>query len=283
MSDLRSQLERIGDRVRVAPDAFERLERARRRRERNRRITAGTVALLVAIAGSVAAFAAFRTSDGGQRVGGRGQAEFFALWPESTYDAAVAAQRSVAAGDPTSAWRLDPLETAQAFVNDALGWPESADELAVHSTWTSTDGTVNADMGTGDVPGDCNEPQCAEREVIIRLRQLVAAEGVWSVVSVESPVFNLPFHVGQDVELGIDLSVASGWPDGTKVAVGFAGTGSCSAFHEETLQVADLAVTTIVDGVPDGCTGYVYALTPSSEKRSVELGGIVFPCCGLNA
>jgi hypothetical protein len=64
MSDLRSRLERIGDRVRVAPDAFERLERARRRRERNRRITAGTVALLVAIAGTIAAYTAFRTNDG---------------------------------------------------------------------------------------------------------------------------------------------------------------------------------------------------------------------------
>ena len=56
MSDLRNQLERLGERAKVASDAFERLERARRRRERHRRITAGTVALLVAIAGSVAAF-----------------------------------------------------------------------------------------------------------------------------------------------------------------------------------------------------------------------------------
>ena len=65
MSDLRSRLERLGDRVRVAPDAFDRLERARRRRERNRRITAGAVALLVAIVGTVAAYTAFRTDDRG--------------------------------------------------------------------------------------------------------------------------------------------------------------------------------------------------------------------------
>ena len=62
MSDLRNQLERLGERAKVASDAFERLERARRRRERHRRITAGTVALLVAIGGSVAAFSAFRGS-----------------------------------------------------------------------------------------------------------------------------------------------------------------------------------------------------------------------------
>ena len=64
MSELRNQLERLGRRATVAPDAFERLERARRRRERNRRITAGVVALLVAIGGSVAAFTAFRGSGG---------------------------------------------------------------------------------------------------------------------------------------------------------------------------------------------------------------------------
>ena len=64
MSDLRNRLERLGERATVAPDAFERLERARRRHERNRKIAAGTVALLVAVAGSVAAFTAFRGSEG---------------------------------------------------------------------------------------------------------------------------------------------------------------------------------------------------------------------------
>ena len=73
MSDLRKRLERRSDRVRVAPDAFERLERARRRRERNRRLSAGTVALVVAIAGTVTAFAAFR-EPGGQVAGASGGA-----------------------------------------------------------------------------------------------------------------------------------------------------------------------------------------------------------------
>jgi hypothetical protein len=282
MSDLRSRLERIGDRTRIAPDAFERLERARRRRDRNRRITAGTVALLVAIAGSVAAFTAFRSNDGGRAVGGGGQAEFFALWPESTYDAALAAQDSVAAGDPSRAWRLDALETAQAFVHEALGWPESPDELVVRTATTSSDGTVTADLANGVDPGTCNRPECDGREVIVRLRQLVETDGIWSVVSVESPVFNIPLHTGEDVRLGSELSIAAGWPDGTEVAVGFAGTGSCSAFQEHTEDVADMAVTTVVGGVPDGCTGYAYALTPSSEKGSVELGSLVFPCCGWN-
>src|SRR5262245_18108714 len=64
MSDLRNRLERLSDRANVAPDAFERLERTRRRRDRNRRIAAGAVALLVAVAGTVAAFTAFRQPGG---------------------------------------------------------------------------------------------------------------------------------------------------------------------------------------------------------------------------
>jgi hypothetical protein len=75
MRDLRSRLERIGERVRVAPDAFERLDRARRRYERNRRITAGVVALSVAVAGSFVAFSAFRSGDGGRTVASGGSNE----------------------------------------------------------------------------------------------------------------------------------------------------------------------------------------------------------------
>jgi hypothetical protein len=75
MADLRSRLERIGERVRVEPDAFERLERARRRHERNRRITAGIVALLVAITGSLIAFSAFRSGDGVRTAGSGGSNE----------------------------------------------------------------------------------------------------------------------------------------------------------------------------------------------------------------
>jgi hypothetical protein len=80
MRDLRQGLEQLGERAEVAPDAFERLERARRRHERNRRITAGVVAMLVAIAGSLVAFSAFRGGSGVQP--GGGGSGFFALWPE---------------------------------------------------------------------------------------------------------------------------------------------------------------------------------------------------------
>ncbi len=63
MGDFRSDLDRIGRRVDQRSDAFERLERRRRTKERNGRIAAGTLALLVAVGGSVAAYTALRDDD----------------------------------------------------------------------------------------------------------------------------------------------------------------------------------------------------------------------------
>jgi hypothetical protein len=60
MGDLRSDLERIGHGVEPRADAFERLERRRRTRDRNRRLTAGGLALVIAIGGSVVAYSALR-------------------------------------------------------------------------------------------------------------------------------------------------------------------------------------------------------------------------------
>lgn len=68
MGDLRPDLERLGRRVEPDPDAFEQLERHRRRRERNGRVAAGGLALIVAVGGSLAAYALLR--DDGDRLPG---------------------------------------------------------------------------------------------------------------------------------------------------------------------------------------------------------------------
>jgi hypothetical protein len=68
MGDLGPDLERLGRRVEPDVDAFERLGRRRRRKERNRRLAAGWLALLVAVGGSLAAYAALR--DDGDRLPG---------------------------------------------------------------------------------------------------------------------------------------------------------------------------------------------------------------------
>jgi hypothetical protein len=102
MRDLQSRLERIGERVRVAPDAFERLERARGRHERNRRITAGVVASLVAVAGSFIAFRAFRSGDGVRTAGSGGSNEAPVEVAQFTCDAngSIAPSNSVVAAQP---------------------------------------------------------------------------------------------------------------------------------------------------------------------------------------
>lgn len=58
MSDLRTGLERLGERVSPASDAMERLARRRTRRERARRIATVMFALGIAVAGSFGAYAA---------------------------------------------------------------------------------------------------------------------------------------------------------------------------------------------------------------------------------
>ena len=70
MGDLRNALERMGRRVEPTVDGLERLERRRRTKERNRRVAAGALALLVAVGGSIAAYAALREPDRAGIAGG---------------------------------------------------------------------------------------------------------------------------------------------------------------------------------------------------------------------
>jgi len=65
MANLRTDLDRIGRRVEPTGDALERLEARRHRKERNRRLAAGSLALLIAIGGSIAAYTALRDDDPG--------------------------------------------------------------------------------------------------------------------------------------------------------------------------------------------------------------------------
>ena len=95
--------------------------RRRERKARNRRITAGVVALFVAIGGSYAAFSVFRDSSGGT-IGAEGDSGFHALWPEVTLAEAQAVQDQLDAGDPDPSWRLDAGGVAGQFAHESLGW-----------------------------------------------------------------------------------------------------------------------------------------------------------------
>lgn len=271
MSDLRIRLEQLGDRARPAVDAFARLEQVRRRRLRKRRVATAVVALLVATAGSLSAFVAFR---GGEPLAGGSEDGFFALWPERTLDDALVAQEEVDAGDPDAQWRLDPQDVALRFATESLGWKNAA----MTSLEPLDSGPV--DVSIVDVWGSWD----IRRQTVVTIDRLVGGDGsgvwtssgVWSVIAVRSPEFDLRADAGVGVALGQSIPVSTTLVEGTEVAVGVAGTAPCTGFHEQTAEVRDGHLTFPVEGVGIGCAGYLYALTPSTPVGQVELGRIMF-------
>ncbi|MGH2641786.1 MAG: hypothetical protein ACRDGO_08825 [Actinomycetota bacterium] len=121
------------------------------------------------------------------------------------------------------------------------------------------------------VPTSCDDESCdVVHEVILRLLRFGEADGIWSVLSAESSVFNMQFRIGQAVRVGDDLEVISGHPSGTEIAVGVKVFEPCSGFHEETAIVQDHAVGVPIVGIEEGCVGYVYALTPHGQGQSAR-------------
>lgn len=271
MSDLRARLERLGDRARPAPDAFAKLDRVRRRRERNRRIAAGAVALVLALSGSVAVVSAFR---GGDATTAGGEQGFLALWPQSTLDDAITAQDSVEAGGPDLQWQLDPQDVALRFADYALGWQNPA-----MASLTPT-GSGSVDVSIVDVWGSWD----IRRRATVTIDRLVGGEssgvwmstGVWSVIAVRSPEFDLRVDPGGEVVLGEVIAIPTSLADGTQVAVGVRAFEPCTGFREQTVEVKGGLIALPVAGVGEGCVGYVYALTPSTPVGQLEPGRIMF-------
>jgi hypothetical protein len=238
MSDPRTILERAARRIDPRSDAFERLERRRERKARNRRVTAGVVALVVAIGGSYAAFSVFRDSSGGT-IGGAGDRGFHALWPEVTLAGAQSAQRQFLAGDPDLAWRVDAGEVAGQFAHESLGW----DGYSLHAIDTqnaSSSGPVEVlvqhvtpDQALASAsPVPACDPAAAggwcpateqQDSVVVVLDRLVDPGGVWSVVEVYDPArsLRLPISPGATVVSGQEYLIPFQVPDGFQVEVGY--------------------------------------------------------------
>jgi hypothetical protein len=89
-------------------------------------------------------------------------------------------------------------------------------------------------------------------------------------MSVESSVFNMQFRIGQAVRLGDDLEVLSGHPSGSEIAIGVKVFEPCSGFHAGTAFVHDDGVSIPIEGIEEGCLGYVYALTPRGQGQSAR-------------
>lgn len=227
MSDPRTILERTARRIDPRSDAFERLERRRARKARNRRITAGVVALLVAIGGSYAAFTVFR--DSGGTIGGQDSGGFHALWPEQALSDAQQVQERVDARDPDVAWRLDAASVAGSFVNQAFGWDGYSVQAVAGSDPTgpgpvemlvqSPDPWCYAYRGPAPCPTAADEPLSA----VVVLERPVNPGGIWSVVEVyDSTVsLRLPISPGATVVSGQEIVVPFRVPAGFEAEVGY--------------------------------------------------------------
>lgn len=279
MGDPRAIIERAAERVTPRRDAFERLERRRERKARNRRISAGVVALVVALGGSYAAFTAFRGASSSVAGGSSG---FHALWPEQTLGAAEQAQTAVDGGqDP---WRTDPEEVATRFVTGVLGWIGFQTEVVPGSGTAYVFSTppppcpspvpVPTTAGT-----TCPSLENAARQLTVTLGQLVTTgpNGIWSVVTVssvfEGDAIGLQLDPGQDVASGTELTLPFRWPFGAEGDAGSTYLADCGpvAGSSGVVPRQDSVTFTVADlSIGDACSGGPAASTGSS-------GGIVVP------
>ncbi len=207
MDDLKTSLEHLAGRVEDRPDAFVRLDRRRRVRTRTRRLTAGLLAVAIAVTGTLTAYSAFTTPSprGPSTTPSPGAPAattqpIAALWPEHDTVALRAAQEAVDSGEMR--WRLDAEETAVRFVRSVLGWT-SDDERLHHNAVEAPSGLVMVDVFT--VPTSCEQESCdVVHDVILQLIRHGDEDGIWSVISAESAVFNMQFRIGQAVRVGED-------------------------------------------------------------------------------
>jgi hypothetical protein len=267
MSDLRTNLERLGERASPGQDAFERLERRRRRKERNRRIGAGVLALVLVVGGSLAAFNAFRDADG-PTLGGGGPEAFFALWPEQTEAGLTAAQEGVEAGDPELQWRLDPTETLARFAMEVLNWQGAGIPGEI-----SGSGPIQVSIAEiEEIGGPFSDGKTAS--AFVTVEQI--GGGIWSVVEVHGDDLVLPLTAGEEVLAGSTIIVPTNLADGERVSMGVAFLSACGAPGvDENVEAANGELVFQVPDAPDGCTGYVYAMRPKTGVGAVAIGSFL--------
>jgi hypothetical protein len=231
MSELRTLLERVGERVTPRGDAFERLGRLRQRRARNRRIQAGALALVVAAGGAVGVLKAFQHPGGPAPIvgtqpsagGTQLPAEFHALWPERTLTDAQRAQGLVDNGQDR--WRLQAAQVAFEFATDMLAWkdpvPESGGCFGSRCPFDDDTQAFTVHRGCLTCTG-----------VVVEVQRLVRPgdTGIWSVTRVGGHGISLPAEPGATLESGSTIAAPTSYPDSAGILAGYAYLGECSGF-----------------------------------------------------
>ena len=182
-------------------------------------------------------------------------------------------------GDRDLAWRSDPNEVARRFALDVLRWPgESGSGLAPASEDAAVlrYHVINVQPGTScdQIVADVT---CPKTSLTLTLRRLGRPDGLWSIVQVSSNDLALGMAPGEEIASGTTIDLPTTLPEGEKVSMGVGFLTSCDATgSDENVEVSGGMLEFTVPDVPDGCTGYVYAMTPKTGVGAVAIGSFLF-------
>ncbi len=298
--DLRSRLDRLGERVPDRSDAFERLIQVRERKQRNRRRGGLAIGLAVVLVGSLVAVNTLRetgtpvprSSDTPNVPVAWQPPDVLTIWPEDSMQDATKGtlsaqdvQAAVDDGDPDLQWRLDPEQVAERFGLDFLGW-SSADAHDLEQG----DSRVTATLTPCPQAEACRP--IGELQVVLVQPGRSDAGGVWSVSSVVSEDLTIdiaPMDESAALAERSAIDVELTLPENTVANVGLAAANPCA----QTASLApQLAAGTTALFVPDmeqidfSCgeigVGYAFAYATDDSTRPatdpfVDAAKIVYP------
>ncbi|MCA1727298.1 MAG: hypothetical protein LC722_06530 [Actinobacteria bacterium] len=268
---------------------------ARKRRINWRTLAVAAIALTVAGVGALLVWRAFGARSTGLSSPPSGG--FHALWPETTWEAAVAAQERVDAGE--DGWRsAAPEETALMFVKDVLGWTDpTVNDCSVANETRTTDPEVSCPADPDNARVYVRRSRAAfdfadEGAWMVDLARVVRSGegGVWSVVAVSGGGVSIDVAPGAQVHLGSSVPA-------TRVIEATAGESpySLAAFvvsegcaPRQGLAVwGDGEISLAMTGAP-GCdggsvpsdsqssSGFLVGLVANGEAHPLKLGPSLF-------
>jgi len=187
MTDLHDVLDRKARQFRTSgDDGFEKLIDRAERRHRRRRVTSGVVALAVAVAGSLGAYAMLT---GGAKTD-LGTSTYSGIWPQTTIEEAQIAQARANQGDDSLTHQQDAYGLVQTFAKDALWWTNvrpaliSAAEAAGNGPLTTTvTGCTEGQMNTETDVLFCPDDALQTAEVTIERLVQRDPKGIWIVTA----------------------------------------------------------------------------------------------------
>jgi len=241
------------------------------------------VAIVVAfvVFGAAAAFAwqGFRPTTG-TPAGPTNNISSTVLWPERTQSAIDAAQVTVDAGNPETAWRKDPSAVALHFTEDVLGWgpPEGRYDISLSDGPNAT-GLISATVQWFALP--CPSPALGslqscpppyeDEQIFMAQEATTGPDGIWSVTEVRATAdLRLDVRSGDRVSNGDSIDGNVTFPDTAKAVMGF---GAVSGIHVGTAAGCDSAE----GGQPKEGHGTVLrvVLDPGAQDCGTEQGGYV--------